>query len=84
MAAFAKGLNHFVGSPVIDQTGLSGYFKFELDWAPEQSPSNPEPSTDDRPSFFAAVQQQLGLRLESTKIPVSAITIDHVEKPSAN
>lgn len=79
MEAFAKGLNHFVGSPVVDRTGLSGYFKFELDWAPEQSPP-----TDDRPSFSAALQQRLGLRLESTKIPISAIAIDHAEKPSAN
>jgi uncharacterized protein (TIGR03435 family) len=84
MEAFAKNLKPFIGSLVADKTGLSGYFKFELDWAPEQSPSTPEPSTDDRPSFFAAVQQQLGLRLESTKIPISAVVIDHVDRPSEN
>lgn len=84
MEAFAKGMNHFVGSPVVDRTGLSGYFKFELDWAPEQPVSNPEPSSDDRPSIFTALQERLGLRLESAKIPISSVVIDHAERPSAN
>ena len=84
MEAFAKDLNRIVGSLVVDRTGLAGYFKFELDWAPEQTPSNPEPSSDDRPSIFTALQQRLGLRLESAKLPISAIVIDHVERPSQN
>jgi uncharacterized protein (TIGR03435 family) len=84
MEAFAKDLSRIVGSLVVDRTGLSGYFKFELDWSPEQTLSNPEPSSDDHPSIFAVLQQQLGLKLESAKIPVSAIVIDRAEKPSAN
>ncbi|HEV1287837.1 MAG TPA: TIGR03435 family protein [Bryobacteraceae bacterium] len=86
MEAFAKDLsrNRDVGKLVVDKTSLPGRFKFELDWAPERAASSAEPSSDDRPSIFAALQQQLGLKLESAKIPVSALAIDHAEKPSDN
>jgi bla regulator protein BlaR1 len=86
MEAFAKDLsrNRDVGKMVVDKTGLSGRFKFELDWMPDRLVSNPEPSSDDRPSIFTALQERLGLKLESAKIPVSAIVIDRAEKPSGN
>ena len=64
--------------PVKDQTGLPGEFAFTLEW----SPTLGEPS--DQPSLFAAVQDQLGLRLESTKGPIEMFVVDHVEKPSEN
>jgi bla regulator protein blaR1 len=84
MEAFAKDLNRIVGKMVVDRTGLSGYFKFELDWMPERPVANMEPSSEDRPSIFTALQERLGLRLESAKIPTTAVVIDRVEKPSAN
>jgi len=86
MEAFARYLsrNRDVGKMVVDKTGLSGRFKFELDWMPDRLVSNPEPSSDDRPSIFTALQERLGLKLESAKIPVSAIVIDRAEKPSGN
>jgi uncharacterized protein (TIGR03435 family) len=76
--------------PVVDQTKLDGRYDFELNWTPDESQFNgayKAPATepaDAAPSLFTAVQEQLGLRLESTKAPVSVLAIDHVEKPSAN
>ncbi len=60
--------------------GLTGRDDFELDWMPERG----DPSTDDRPSIFTAVQEQLGLKLEPAKVPIVAVVIDRVERPSEN
>jgi uncharacterized protein (TIGR03435 family) len=60
---------------VVDHTGLTGGFDIDLEWSPEQTAS-------DKPSIFTAVQEQLGLRLESTKGPVDVLVIDHVERPT--
>lgn len=64
------------GRPVIERTGLTGYFDIRLEWAP--SPA------DDGPSLFTAVQDQLGLKLESTKAPFDVIVIEHAERPKEN
>jgi uncharacterized protein (TIGR03435 family) len=78
----------------LDQTGLKGNYNFDLKWTPEvnspgamQGPSpgaEAAPPDASGPSIFTAVQEQLGLKLESTKSSEEAITIAHVEKPSAN
>jgi uncharacterized protein (TIGR03435 family) len=65
---------------VIDQTKLTGSYKFTLKWTPDESP-NPNP---DLPGIFTAIQEQLGLKLVPTKGPVEMLIIDHIEKPSAN
>jgi uncharacterized protein (TIGR03435 family) len=65
---------------VIDQTGLDGEYNFDLRWAPDGDGD----SLPDGPSIFTALQEQLGLKLESSKAPVDVLVIDHVEKPSAN
>ena len=76
--------------PVVDQTKLEGRFDFELNWTPDESQfggaykAPPTEAVDAPPSLFTAVQEQLGLKLESTKAPVSVLAIDHVDKPSAN
>jgi bla regulator protein blaR1 len=62
---------------VVDRTGLQGRYDFELDWSPDQS-------APDKPSIFAAVQEQLGLKLESSRAPADVLVIDHVERPSEN
>jgi uncharacterized protein (TIGR03435 family) len=74
--------------PVIDQTGLSARYDFDLEWLPDETQfgglglkPNPE---NPKPDLFAAVQQQLGLRLEGTRAPVETLVVDHSEKPSAN
>jgi uncharacterized protein (TIGR03435 family) len=77
--------------PVVDRTGLTGRYDFDLEFMPDESefggalnkPGEP-PETAGPPGLFTAIQQQLGLRLEATKGPVDALVIDHVERPSAN
>lgn len=66
--------------PVIDRTGLSGDFSFDLPFAPP----NATPGDTSAPSLFTALQEQLGLRLEETRAPVDALVIDSVEQPSPN
>ena len=78
--------------PVIDQTGLAGRFDFTLKWTLDEfqfaglgiKPPAPADNADAPPDLFTAMQQQLGLKLESTKAPADVLVIDHVEKPSEN
>lgn len=76
-----------VGRPVIDQTGLDGGCYIKIQWAPEQrqaeigSAASLGPSG---PDIFAALQQQLGLKLKPTKGPVETLIIEHIERPSEN
>jgi uncharacterized protein (TIGR03435 family) len=79
--------------PVVDKTGLTGRYDFELKWerTPETMPlpgasSVPSPPSGDtsRPSLFTALREQLGLRLVPLKAPIESIVIDHIEKPSPN
>jgi bla regulator protein BlaR1 len=86
MEGFAKNLsrNRDIGELVVDKTGLTGGFNFELDWMPERPNAKPDASIDDRASIFTALQEQLGLKLESAKVPIQVIVIDRAEKPSEN
>jgi uncharacterized protein (TIGR03435 family) len=71
---------------VLNRTGLPGKFDFKVEWTPDSGPcpSSAEGDSGGLPSFNAAVQQQLGLRLESGKGPMEVLMIDHVERPSGN
>lgn len=93
MAEFASDLQgRLADRPVVDQTGLgSKRYDFILKWTPDSpalnGPTGAPPAAgnpDAPPDIFAAIQQQLGLKLESTKAQVDVIVIDHVEKPSEN
>jgi uncharacterized protein (TIGR03435 family) len=77
MARLADLLSTKTDRPVLDRTRVSGIFDIDLKWAAD---SDTEPG----PSLFTAVQEQLGLKLESTHAPVEALVIDHVERPSEN
>jgi len=68
-----------LGRPVLNRTNLSGPFKIALTWA-----SDEDPTASNGPSLFTAVQEQLGLRLQSGKAPVPVLIIDRAEKPSEN
>ena len=81
MEQLASQLAYSAGRPVIDKTGLTGYYAFKLDWFPDNRTAEPD---SDLPSMFNAVQEQLGLKLEPTKAPYAMLIIDHAEKPSEN
>jgi len=72
---------------VVDKTGLTGRYAFTLAWTPEQMPTaTPPPGVPpidpNGPSFFTALQEQLGLKLESATRPVEVVVIDSVERPT--
>ncbi len=86
-------LSQTLGRPVIDKTGLEGNYDFNLQVTPDESqrglgigggdrPDMMPPGDFSGPSIFTAVQEQLGLKLESQKGPVPMLVIEHVEKPS--
>lgn len=66
------------GRAVLDRTGLTGAYDFELKWTPLPDPNS------DNVSIFTAVQEQLGLRLESGTAPLDVLVIDRIERPSEN
>lgn len=89
VTTFSQLLGTILGRPVIDRTGIKGRFDFDLEFAIDQStpgfvseatPANPSVAV----SIFTAVQEQLGLKLESAKGPREFLVIDHVETPSTN
>ncbi|HEX2663074.1 MAG TPA: TIGR03435 family protein [Candidatus Acidoferrum sp.] len=96
MSALARLLTGQLGRTVVDKTGLQGDYDFTLQWTPDESegasfrgpdtgPQGSAPSADSSgPSLFTALQEQLGLKLESQNGPVETYVIDHAEKPSEN
>ena len=90
MADFVKGMQEtFMDRPVVDQTGLKERYDFDLKWTPDESPSGVQSSSSGSdpnapPGLFTAIQEQLGLKLVSTKAQIQAMVIDHIEKPAAN
>jgi bla regulator protein blaR1 len=79
---------NYFDRPVLDETGLTGLYTFDLTWTPDALPSAPgQPQTANAadpggPSLFTALQEQLGLKLESTRRPVEVLVIDRVERPT--
>jgi uncharacterized protein (TIGR03435 family) len=75
--------------PTLDKTGFTGRYDFTLKWTPDEfqfggAESKAPPPTDDAPDLFTAMQQQLGLKLESTKARADVFVVDRVEPPSEN
>jgi uncharacterized protein (TIGR03435 family) len=79
MATFASALSGKLGRSVVDRTGLHGFYDFLLAWTPDEAQAETP-----GPSLFTAIQEQLGLRLESTKGQVEVLIIDRAERPSEN
>jgi uncharacterized protein (TIGR03435 family) len=79
LSYLAGNLSTVLGRTVLDKTGLGGKFDYTLLYAPDGATPD-----DERPSLYTALEQQLGLRLESAKGPVEFLVIDHAEKPGAN
>ena len=82
MSALTDVLGRLLERPVIDQTGLTGGYDFELTFAPEVGP---RPAVDSGTgSIFAALQEQLGLKLESGRGEVDVILLESAEPPTPN
>ena len=80
-------LSRFLRQPILDRTGLEGAYAIDLQWAPEPRTPTEVAAADPAagPSIYAAVQEQLGLRLEARKTPLPVIVVDRAEKmPSGN
>jgi uncharacterized protein (TIGR03435 family) len=96
MTSLANMLSQQLHRTVLDKTGLTGKYDLELNWTPDQgsdpmfkgpegSPQRGDAAPDaSGPSIFTALQEQLGLKLQSAKGPVETLVIDHVEMPSEN
>jgi uncharacterized protein (TIGR03435 family) len=84
----AQQLSVRVGRSVIDRTGLTGRFVVDLEFAPQplrsdgSDPSLGDRPSSDAPSIYTALQEQLGLKLESQKSSVDVTVIDSVERPA--
>lgn len=84
-------LAQVMGRTVVDKTGLTGKYEFTIPWkesefqvTPDGTGDNANGNGDSGTSIFTVLQEQLGLRLESGKVPTEVIAIDHVELPTAN
>lgn len=98
MPQLANALSDRVGRTVVDKTGLTGEYDLTLQWTPEENdplirsggldgrpPADAGPPPDPNgPTLFTALQEQLGLKLESTKGPVETFAIKSIEQPSEN
>jgi uncharacterized protein (TIGR03435 family) len=83
MQKLADALSAILKRKVFDRTGLAGDFDIKLKWTSDSSaPGNPPP--DGGPSIFTAVEEQLGLKLESGKAPIDVLVIDHIDHASEN
>jgi uncharacterized protein (TIGR03435 family) len=72
MQSFGDTISNLAGRPIVDKTGLSGYYAFTVEGL----------GFDDNQSIFTALQEQLGLKLDSGRAPVDVLVIDHIEKPT--
>lgn len=88
MDAFAQWLSQFIRRPVVNATGITGRFDIDLTYAPPDDlaapPGAPPPQVSSAPSLSSAIDEQLGLRLESGRGPVDVLVIDGIARPSGN
>ena len=84
ISILARELALVLGRVVLNQTGLSGRYNLTLRWTPDDAPPPIASDQPAPPGIFTAIQEQLGLKLESTHGPVPVLVIDSVEMPSAN
>jgi uncharacterized protein (TIGR03435 family) len=75
VSALMEPLGGVTGRPILDRTGLTDRFDYDLTWTPQAL----DPGAA---SFFTAVREQLGLKLEATAAPVDVLIIDAAEKPT--
>ena len=85
LAALATALQPTVNRPVVDQTGLEGRFDVEYSFAPQPpTPGVESPFGPEAPPLFVALEEQLGLKLESRRLQVPVLVVDSIARPSEN
>lgn len=91
LSALTPALSRIVGRPVVDRTALAGSFDLTVEYMPEQLrpsdmplPGSLPPPRADAPSIFAALQEQLGLKLEAQRGPIEFLVIERIERPTEN
>ena len=89
LSTLTQMLSQFTQRVVIERTGLEGNFDIDMTFTPERMPPGAPPPgappltiDPNGPSLFTALQEQLGLKLESERAPVEVLVIDHVERPT--
>ena len=86
LSNFIRNLGGMTGRFVIDKTGLAGPYDLDLQWTPDPASAGAgpqgQPGLGDGASLFAAIQEQLGLRLEAKKAPVEVLVIESAERPT--
>ena len=87
IARLASTLASFVNREILDRTNLTGEFDFDLHWLPDQlgfipAGAPPPPIDTSAPPLFTALQEQLGLKLDSSRAPVDVLVVDSVAKPT--
>jgi len=83
MGSLAMLISRMERQIVVDRTGLSGEYQIKLLWAPGSAGADVAPQDSTAPSIFAAVQEQLGLKLEARKGPLDVVVVDSAEKVPA-
>lgn len=87
IAQLSSVLGSIVGRQVVDRTGLEGNYDWDLSWTPtsgEPGPRSEPAAAGDGVSVFTAIQEQLGLKLESDRGVIDALVIDRIERPTSN
>lgn len=84
LSSLAGNLQGWVHREIVDRTGLTGKYDVSLNWTPDDMPKSFADGAGDRPSLTTALEEQLGLRLESIKLATDTIVVDQVQMPSEN
>jgi uncharacterized protein (TIGR03435 family) len=84
MSRVAGALANYFRRPVVDRTGLTGFFDIQIDLPPLQPATNLDGGPESGPSPFTVLQEQLGLRVEEGRGPVEVLVVDRIERPTGN
>lgn len=86
LSNFTNILSQILNRPVVDRTGLSGNYDFHLKWTPDQATGSNDAAqgTDVPPPLFTALQEQLGLKVQTGKDPIQVLVIDRITIPAEN
>lgn len=82
LKGIAEQMEHLAQRPVVDRTGLEGFYEVTLKY--RSGPPEAESKPSDLPILFTAIQEQLGLKLQNSRAPISTIIIDWIDQPSEN